>query len=187
MFTTLLLIVVLQIIYVSLLTIRTILTVKGFQLWASLLSAMDIFVYVIGFKIVLDNLNQPVNLAVYCISYGLGLFIGMKIEEKLALGYINVSVITKKENVYLPEQLQAAGYDVTSWFGEGVEGERLVLLISAHRKQQNELSELITTLDPNAFILTYESKYFHGGQSVQPFRKVSNALAISKKKKIASL
>lgn len=187
MFTTLLLIVVLQIIYVSVLTIRTILTVKGYQLMASLLSAIDVLVYVIGFKIVLDNLDQPVNLVVYCISYGVGLFLGMKLEEKLALGYLNISVVTKKENVQLPGQLRAAGYGVTAWFGEGMEGERLVLSITAHRKQQKKLSQLITELDPNAFILAYESKHFQGGFSFRPFRGASNALAMSKKKKAVSL
>jgi uncharacterized protein YebE (UPF0316 family) len=187
MITTLLLIVVLQLVYVSMLTVRTILTIKGYQFMAALLSAVDVLVYVIGFKIVLDNLDQPINLIVYCVSYGVGLFLGMKLEEKLALGYLNISVITKKENVQLVQQLRNAGYGVTAWFGEGMEGERLVLSITAHRKQQNKLSKQISELDPNAFIVAYEPKHFQGGFSFQPFRRASNTLALSKKKKALQL
>lgn len=187
MFTTLLLIAVLQLVYVCILTVRTILTVKGYQFMASLLSAVDVLVYVIGFKIVLDNLDQPINLLVYCISYGVGLFLGMKLEEKLALGYLNVSVITKKENVQLVQQLRDAGYGVTAWFGEGMEGERLVLSITTHRKQQNKLSKQISELDPSAFIVAYEPKLFQGGFSFQPFRRASKRFTLPKKKKVLQM
>jgi uncharacterized protein YebE (UPF0316 family) len=187
MFTTLLLIVVLQLVYVSMLTVRTILTIKGYQFMASLLSAVDVLIYVIGFKIVLDNLDQPINLIVYCVSYGIGLFLGMKLEEKLALGYLNISVITKKENVPLVQQLRDAGYGVTAWIGEGMEGERLILSITAHRKQQNKLSKQIAALDPNAFMVAYEPKHFQGGFSFQPFRRATQSLTLPKKKKAVSL
>jgi uncharacterized protein YebE (UPF0316 family) len=163
MTSTLLLIFILQVIYVSLLTIRTILTVKGYRYWAALFSTIDIFTYVIGFKIVLDNLDQPINLLVYCVSYGIGILIGIKIEERLALGFIMVQVIIPAKNDFIVKALRDTGYGVTASTGVGLEGPRLILLIITKRKQQNTLCDKITSLDPQAFIISYEPRSFRGG------------------------
>ena len=63
-------------------------------------------IYVIGLSIVLDNLDQIQNVIAYALGYGMGIIVGMKIEEKLALGYTTVNVITKELDVDLPRQLR---------------------------------------------------------------------------------
>jgi uncharacterized protein YebE (UPF0316 family) len=160
---TLFLIFILQVVYVSLVTIRTILTVKGYRYWAALFSTIDIFTYVIGFKIVLDNLNQPINLLVYCVSYGIGILIGIKIEERLALGFIMVQVIIPEKNDSIVKALRDMGYGVTASNGTGLEGPRLILSIITKRKLQNALFDKITSLNPQAFIISYEPRSFRGG------------------------
>jgi uncharacterized protein YebE (UPF0316 family) len=161
---TLLVIVFLQIVYVSMMTTRFILMIKGIRYVAALMSAVEIGIYVIAFKIVLDHLNEPINLMVYCLSYGLGILVGTKIEERLALGYITMQVVTKKTDIGLAEQLREKGYGVTSWNGEGQGGShRTVLTIVIHRKKQSILYQYILSKDPEVFIVSYEPKHFHGG------------------------
>jgi uncharacterized protein YebE (UPF0316 family) len=171
MITTLLLIFTLQVIYVSLLTIRTILTVKGYRYWAALLSALDILTYVIGFKIVLDNLDNPINLVVYCLSYGVGILVGIKIEEKLALGFVNVQVITDIVDRHMVNELRKKGYGVTVTVGEGLEGARLILSIVSTRKQQNQLISIIKSLNPNCFVYSYEPRLLAGGYIIDKLKK----------------
>ncbi len=131
---------------------------------AAFISAVEIGIYVVGFKIVLDNLNDPVSLIVYCLSYGLGILIGTKIEERLALGYATIQVVTTKTDIFISEQLRKKGYGVTTWQGEGREGSpRTVLSIVTHRKRQFILYKEILLMDPEAFIVSYEPKHFHGG------------------------
>jgi uncharacterized protein YebE (UPF0316 family) len=161
--TTLLIILALQVTYVSMLTIRFILMVKGFRYVAALMSAVEIGIYVIGFKIVLDHLDKPVNLIVYCLSYGLGVLIGTKIEERLALGFVTVQAVTKAEFSYIAEELRSKGYGVTVWLGEGKEGPRWVISIVISRKEQQHLYHEILLLDPQAFVVSYEPNMFHGG------------------------
>ncbi len=72
----------------------------------------------------LDNLDQIQNVIAYALGYGLGVIVGMKIEEKLALGYIMVNVITKELDLDLPKQLREKGYGVTNWVAGGLEGDR---------------------------------------------------------------
>jgi uncharacterized protein YebE (UPF0316 family) len=156
-------IVILQISYVTMLSVRFILMVKGFRYVAAMMSAVEIGIYVIGFKLVLDNLNNPLNLVIYCLSYGAGVLLGVKIEERLALGYITVQVITRDEHEELAAALRSKGYGVTRWAGEGKEGSRWVHTVVLSRKRQHQLFEDVLAEDPNAFIVSYEPKVFHGG------------------------
>jgi uncharacterized protein YebE (UPF0316 family) len=167
---TLLFIALLQVTYVSLLTIRFILMVKGFRYVAALISAVEIGIYVIGFKIVLDHLNEPINLVVYCLSYALGILIGTKIEERLALGYVTMQAITKHENGNVAHQLRSKGYGVTAWLGEGMEGQRWIISIVIHRRKQHQLYHDILGIDPHAFVISYEPNLFHGGFLVKKSR-----------------
>ena len=163
---TLLMIFALQIIYVTTLTLRQIFTLKGYRYLAALLSSIDIFIYVVGFKIVLDNLRDPLALIVYCASYGLGILLGIRIEEKLALGYVNMQIVTKRGD--LAERLRENGYGVTTWKALGIGGENAMLSIIIHRKNQDRLYQTVTGIDPEAFVVAMDAKHFRGGFLMRP-------------------
>ncbi len=156
-------ILIINIVYVSFFTIRMILTLKGYRYIAAFLSMIEIVIYVVGLGLVLDNLNQIQNVIAYAVGYGIGVIVGTKIEEKMALGYITVHVITKEYDKDLPTQLRNAGYGVTSWAAQGLEGDRMALQVLTSRKFELKLYQTIKELDPKAFIITYEPKAIYGG------------------------
>lgn len=160
-----------NIVYVSFFTIRMILTLKGQRYLAALISMVEVVIYVIGLGLVLDNLNEIQNLIAYAVGYGVGVIVGMKIEEKLALGYITVNVITKEYDKDLPKNLRAQGYGVTSWAANGLEGDRMALQILTPRKYELKLYQTIKELDPKAFIIAYEPKTIYGGFWVKSVKK----------------
>jgi uncharacterized protein YebE (UPF0316 family) len=164
-------ILLINIVYVSFFTIRMILTLKGYRYLAAFLSTIEVVIYVVGLGLVLDNLNQIHNLVAYAVGYGLGVIVGMKIEEKLALGYITVNVITKDYDKVLPKQLREKGYGVTTWEAHGLEGDRMSLQILTPRKYELTLYTTIKELDPGAFIISYEPKTIHGGFWVKSVKR----------------
>jgi uncharacterized protein YebE (UPF0316 family) len=164
-------ILLINIVYVSFFTIRMILTLKGYRYFAAFLSMIEVVIYVVGLGLVLENLNQIQNLVAYAVGYGIGVIVGMKIEEKLALGYITANVITKDFNKDLPRQLREKGYGVTTWQAHGLEGDRMSMQILAPRKYEISLYTTIKELDPGAFIITYEPKAIYGGFWVKNVRK----------------
>lgn len=164
-------ILVINIVYVSFFTIRMILTLKGYRYLAAGISVIEILVYVVGLGLVLDNLNNIQNLIAYAAGYGIGIIVGSKIEEKLALGYITVNVITKEYDRDLPKQLREQGYGVTSWAAQGLEGDRMALQVLTPRKYELKLYHQIKELDPKAFIIAYEPKTIHGGFWVKTVKK----------------
>lgn len=91
-----LIILTINIVYVSFFTIRMILTLKGQKYLAAALSTFEVIIYIIGLGLVLDNLDEIQNLIAYAIGYALGVLVGTKIEEMLALGYVTVKVITNR-------------------------------------------------------------------------------------------
>lgn len=164
-------ILVINIIYVSFFTIRMILTLKGQKYLASALSSIEVMIYVVGLGLVLDNLNEIENLIAYAVGYAIGVLLGSKIEEKLALGYVTVSVITNRHDESLPNKLRDEGYGVTSWIGEGRDGPRLMMEILTRRKEQRNLYNLIIAFDPKAFIISHEPRHFHGGFWVKGMKR----------------
>ncbi len=107
----------------------------------------------------------------YGLGYGLGIVIGSKIEEKLALGYITVNVISSDPDISFTKQLRDEGYGVTSWYAYGMEGDRLSIQILSPRKYELHLYETIKSIDPKAFIIAYEPKQIHGGFWVKQVRR----------------
>lgn len=148
-----------------------ILTLKGYRYIAAAVSTVEILIYVLGLGLVLDNLNEIQNLLAYAIGYGCGVIIGTKIEEKMALGYITVNVITADEDKVLPKRLRDLGYGVTDWSANGLEGNRSALQILTPRKYELKLYTEIKELDPKAFIISYEPKAIHGGFWVKSVKR----------------
>lgn len=166
-----LIILLINIVYVSFFTIRMILTLKGQRYLAAFISTIEVVIYVVGLGLVLENLNEIQNLIAYAVGYGIGVVVGMKIEEKLALGYITVNVITTENDKDLPKVLREKGYGVTNWMASGLDGDRMSMQILTPRKYELKLYATIKELDPRAFIIAYEPKSIHGGFWVKSVRK----------------
>lgn len=166
-----LIILVINIVYVSFFTIRMILTLKGQRYMAAAISTVEVVIYVVGLGLVLDNLDQIQNLIAYALGYGIGVIVGMKIEDKLALGYITVNVITKEYDKDLPKLLREKGYGVTNWAAHGLEGDRMAMQILTPRKFELKLYNEIKEQDPKAFIIVYEPKSIHGGFWVKSVKR----------------
>ncbi|GAB4074477.1 DUF5698 domain-containing protein [Barrientosiimonas marina] len=164
-------ILVVNIVYVSLSTMRMILTLKSRRYMAAFVSMFEVVMYVIGLGLVLDNLDQIQNVAAYAIGFGIGVIVGTKIEEKLALGYITVNVIASDSDIELTRKVREKGYGVTSWQAYGMDGDRLAMQILTPRKYELRLYETVKTIDPKAFIISYEPKQIHGGFWVKQVRK----------------
>lgn len=148
-----------------------ILTLKGQRYFAAGISMIEVVIYVVGLGLVLENLNHIQNLIAYAVGYGIGVIVGMKIEEKLALGYITVNVITKQYDRDLPNLIREQGYGVTNWMTHGRDGDGMAMQILTPRKAELKLYKVIKELDPKAFIIAYEPKSIHGGFWVKSVRK----------------
>ncbi|MEG0295244.1 MAG: DUF5698 domain-containing protein [Clostridium sp.] len=166
------LIFILQIIYVPLLTLRTTLVVKGERTKAALISLLEAIVYIISLGIVFSDLKNIANIIAYVIGYGLGIYIGGIIEEKLAIGYKRVDISLINQNLELVQCIRDRKFGVTSFTGRGINNEeRHRLEIISPRAREKGLIELVIKYEPTAFIVSYDLTQFKGGYIKKQLKK----------------
>ncbi|WP_019122998.1 DUF2179 domain-containing protein [Brevibacillus massiliensis] len=151
-----------QITYVSLNSFRVVLMIKGRKLLAAMIGTIEILVYIYGLALVLNNLESFWGIIIYSASYGIGILLGTYIEQKIALGYIGLQIITDNE-LELEQKLRDRGYGVTTWMGQGASGYRKVYLVIAKRKEYADLLSSIKQTDAKAFIISYDITHSVGG------------------------
>jgi uncharacterized protein YebE (UPF0316 family) len=163
MFKDILLVLLLQLVYVPVFTLRTLFLVKGLRMKAAALGILETLIYIFGLSIVFNGEQSIVVMIVYALGFGIGLIIGSIIEERLAIGYTTIHVVLSNKNKKLVDHLRNEGYGVTVYEGEGKDDLRYKLEVLTKRNQEEGLYELIQDFEPNAFIIAYEPKAFKGG------------------------
>ncbi|MFY2828511.1 DUF2179 domain-containing protein [Staphylococcus arlettae] len=154
---------IINVAYVTCLTMRTILTLKGYRYVAAIVSFVEVLVYVVGLGLVMSSLDQIQNIVAYAFGFSIGIIVGMKIEEKLALGYTVINVTSSAYELDLPKQLRDLGYGVTHYTAYGRDGNRLIMQILTPRRFEFKLIETVKQIDDKAFIVAYEPRTIHGG------------------------
>ena len=154
-----------RILDVSLGTVRTIVTVKGERLLASLVGFIEVIIW---YVIVKEVLNTPENSLWLGISYALGFaagtYIGAYISERFISGNFGVQVITSNNSMALVYALREAGYAVSVIDVRGKnEGNKHLLFIEINKKSFNHLNKLIKEIDKEAFVVVNETKFVLNG------------------------
>lgn len=157
------LIVLLQLVYVPFLTLRTIFLVKNITFLAAIFGMLEMLVYVFGLSLVFNGDQSILAMVVYAAGFGLGIFLGAKIERKLAIGYVYATINTQSKNEELVNFLRNEGFAVTIYIGEGRDSNRYKYEILTKRNREVELFQIVEHYEPNAFIISYEPKSFKGG------------------------
>lgn len=165
------LILLLQLVYVPILTLRTIFLVKNMTGIAALLGFIEALIYVFGLSLVFSGDQGPLAMLVYAVGFGLGILVGGAIENKLAIGYNNFVVNLVENNTDLILKLRNEGFGVTVYEGEGRDSKRYRLDILTKRNREEELLNLIDEYDQTAFIVSYEPRRFKGGFLVSSMKK----------------
>ena len=168
------LILVLQLVYVPIMTLRTIFLVKNMTTIASLLGFLEALIYVFGLSLVFSGDQGPLAMLVYALGFGLGILIGGAVENKLAIGYNNFEVNLMNKNTDLILILRNEGFGVTVYEGEGRDSKRYRLDILTKRNREEELLDLIDEYEPQSFIVSYEPRRFKGGFLVNTMRRANN-------------
>lgn len=157
------LIIILQLVYVPMLAMRTICMVKSLKLLTAFFGVLESLIYVFGLSLVLTGEQTLFEMLIYALGFGIGLIVGIQIENQIAIGFTTVLVNIKEKNYDFINILRENGYGVTIFEGEGREGARYRLDILTKRSQESELMHLITLHEPDAFITFYEPTLFKGG------------------------
>ncbi len=155
-----------KIVEVSLMTLRVVYINKGEKLIGSIIGFVEVFIWVIVVSSVLNNISEdPMKIFVYCFSFALGNYVGVTIENKLAVGVSSMQVIVPDEiGEEIAMDLRQNNFGVTIIEGKGIEDvKKDVLSVILKRKRIPQAVEIINAKLPNALISINDVKNMRGG------------------------
>ncbi len=155
-----------RIIDVSLGTIRTLITVKGRTLLASMVGFVEVFVWFVIVKEALNTTETSLWIAIsYSLGFATGTYIGGYLSDRFIKGNFGVQVVTSNNNHKLIDILRMEGYAVSviDIKGQDKANEKYMLFIEIQKSNFEQLKKLIHSVDKKAFIVVNETKYVQNG------------------------
>src|SRR5690606_26617685 len=101
---------------VTLATIRMLMVVQGRKVQAAIIGFFEVSIYVTALSKVVSSLDNIGNLLSYALGFACGNYIGIIIENRIALGNLAAQIILKgsnENNIELIETLRGNGFGVT--------------------------------------------------------------------------
>lgn len=154
-----------KVIEVTLTTLRMLFVNRGAKGYASTIGFVEILVWVTVASFVLDGIHEnPARMIVYALGFSVGSFIGIKIEERIGLGYSKLEIITNQEDgEALAEEIRKFGKAVTITQGEGRDGDRIILTTFLRRKNKEIVINKAKEMDAKGVITVSEIQKAYGG------------------------
>ena len=152
-----------RVVDVSLGTIRIIFTARGKKNLAPLLGFVEVFIWVSVIAEITKGAHNLVAYLAYAGGFAAGNYIGMRIEERLAIGNLVVRAILSENRTGLIEELRAAGYGVTSVNAHGAKGPVKLVYTIVSRKDLPNVIETIHNTYPKTFFTVEELRSVEQG------------------------
>jgi uncharacterized protein YebE (UPF0316 family) len=133
-------------------TLRMLFVVRGHKGIAWTLGFFQAGIFVVAITSVLKNLDNPLNIVGYAAGFATGNVLGMWIEERLAVGHLQLNIISPTRGAAVASALREANFGVTEIPARGRDGMVSVLSVSVLRKDMARAEEVVRGADPEAFM-----------------------------------
>jgi len=153
----------LRVIDVSIGTVRMLMIVRGRKLLSALLGFVEVLIFLLAISKVIREVNNVWNVLGYCGGFAAGTLVGMTLEQRLALGFSLVRIISRTRWLEIMQRLRQEGFGATQVIGEGRDGPVGLIYSIVRRRQVPAVVALCEQLDPQAFITVEEAGRVYRG------------------------
>ncbi len=136
---------------VSLSTIRVMFIMSGTKKWAPVLGFFESLIWLLAIGQIMQNISNVYSYLAYAVGYATGTFVGMCIEEKIAMGKVVVRVITRAPVSDLIIWLNDNHYRYSNVQAEENQGDANVLFTVVKRSKLEDLLKAVRYFHPEAF------------------------------------
>ena len=112
-----------RVVDVSFGTLRIVYIAKGRRYIAPMLGFVEVLIWLLAIGQIIKNLNNVACYIAYAGGFATGNFVGIWIENKLALGTQVLRIITSRDAMDLITNLKNKGYGITLLDAEGSQGQ----------------------------------------------------------------
>ncbi len=136
---------------VTLDTLRIIYVSRGMKYLAPLIGFFEVLIWLMAITQILSNMTNPIYYIAYAGGFAMGNFVGILIEEKMAIGTVVIRIITQKDATELIKFLKCDGYGMTHVDAQGAVGPVKIIFTIVKRKDVQNVLELLRKFNPLAF------------------------------------
>ncbi|MCC7331211.1 MAG: DUF2179 domain-containing protein [Flavobacteriales bacterium] len=148
---------------VSLGTLRHVFISKGYRKLVPFLGFFEVLIWIIVVAQVMQHLSNWVCYIAYAGGFAAGTYMGLLIEEKLALGLQVIRVITNQNSDELIAELKNSNHGITIVDAQGAYGPVKMIFTIIKRKDVPQVASKIATFLPNAFFTIEDIKNTNQG------------------------
>ena len=146
------LIFILRVCDMSLDTLRVLFVMRGRKAVAWILGFFQASIFVMAIGSVLSHLDNPLNILGYAAGFATGNVIGMWIEGRLAVGHVQLSIVSSSFGTAIADRMRAEGFAITEIPARGKDGMVTLLSCSVLRKKVALVHKIVNEVDESAFI-----------------------------------
>lgn len=157
-----LLIMLMRISDVTIGTFRTLLVVQSKKYLAALAGFVEVLIWIFAMRYIVQHMDNTLNLVTYAMGFGLGNLLGISLEEKVALGFVQVNIMSLHATDKIADQLRSAKFGVTILPAEGASGGLAVLVVIIRRRDLKSLMKIVESIDNKSFITTQFARPYRG-------------------------
>ncbi len=136
----------------SLGTLRIIFVSRSLRKLAAVVGFFESLIWLIAISQIIQNLENWVSFIAFAGGFAMGNYVGIYLENKLAIGMLCLRIITHEDASELVEELRESKYGVTTVSATGASGNVRLILTVIKRTDLEKVQTIITKRVPKAFV-----------------------------------
>jgi uncharacterized protein YebE (UPF0316 family) len=141
-----------RVVDVSLGTLRTISVVQGRLLLSVVLGFVEVLIWIVALSQVIIGVSEnPLLMVAYAGGFATGNASGIALERLLALGTVVVRMVSARNGARIANELRQGGHRVTTFQGEGRDGDVTLVYVTCRRRQLRSLLDRARAIEPSIF------------------------------------
>lgn len=132
-------------------TMRIVFVARGSKVIAPVLGFFEVFIWIMAIGQVMEHSNNVICYLAYATGFAAGNYLGLWLEERLAVGMQVVRVITRLHGEELVQSFAENGFGATLVSAKGTKGDVNLVYSIVSRKRLPKLIGLIRGVDPDIF------------------------------------
>ncbi len=126
--------------------------ISGHRAIATMLGFFEVVIWVIAAGFAFKYLDQPLAVISYAGGFSAGVAVGMWLEQRIALGYRMVQVVSPATELTVSRALRDHGYRTTRVEGNGRDGPVEIAYTVIRRKKLKDVRAILAEVAPRSFI-----------------------------------
>ena len=152
-----------RILDVSVGTLRIVFLSRGLKTLAPICGFFEVLVWLMAIGYVIQNLDHWYNFIAYALGFATGNYVGLFLEERVAMGFLSVWIVTTQDATSLLTRLEREHFGTTVVGARGARGKVRIIIAVIRRKQLPKLVRLVRKVNPQAFLTVQDIRSVRGG------------------------